>query len=275
MELTILGTAAAEAWPAPFCRCDACQEARRRGGPNLRSRSGAILDNDFKIDFGPDTVMQLIRQGRDLQEVRTLVFTHHHCDHIVPTELEWANANFTNTPPATPIAVYGNEAVIQMLHNEFSHHNASNLDFQPALQAFHPVTTATGDIILPLPADHAPGSFVLRITRAKDGKSLFYGHDSGLYPAETLDALTKAGTLDIAVFDCTFGGKKTANRGHMDIDGVVQMAETLRERGVITPQTHCIASHFSHNGNLMHEELVQAFLPHRIQVAFDGIVIRA
>lgn len=275
MELTILGTAAAEAWPAPFCRCSACQEARRRGGPNLRTRSGALIDDDLKIDFCADTVMQMQRAGRDLAGVRTLVFTHQHSDHIVPTEMEWAAPPFTNTPPQTAIAVYGNAEVMAMLAAQFSNPAKANFAFHPPLEALRPVTTALGDTILPLPADHVKGALTLRITRGRDGKSVFYGHDSGLYPETTLDALGSAGPLDIVLFDCTYGGADPhGNRGHMGISGVVQMAEELRRRGAVTDQTTLVATHFSHNGGLMYEELSAAFLPHGFLVAYDGIMLR-
>ncbi|MES2463650.1 MAG: MBL fold metallo-hydrolase [Armatimonadota bacterium] len=273
MELTIFGTAAAEAWPAPFCRCAPCQEARRRGGPNIRSRSGALLDNDLKIDFSADTVSHMLRTGRDLADVRTLVFTHQHNDHIVPTELAWAAPPFTNTPPQQPIQVFGNATVVEMLTESTSHIKSDYFQVQPAMTPLTPITTPTGDTLLPLPADHAPGSLVLRITRGD--RTLFYGHDSGLYPEETLAALADGPTLDIALFDCTNGGQKTRNRGHMGVDGVAQMAYELRRRGAVTDRTKLIATHFSHNGGLLHEELVEAFLPHGIAVAFDGMVVRA
>ena len=32
MKITYYGTAAAEAWPGVFCRCDACERARAAGG---------------------------------------------------------------------------------------------------------------------------------------------------------------------------------------------------------------------------------------------------
>jgi phosphoribosyl 1,2-cyclic phosphate phosphodiesterase len=273
MELTIFGTAAAEAWPAPFCRCVGCQEARRRGGPNLRTRSGALIDNDLKIDFGPDTVAQMVRTGRDLHDVKTIVFTHQHSDHIVPSELEWMSGPFTNTPPEEPIDIFGNTVVYEMVSSAFDNLLGHNIALKPALQPHVPIVTKTSDTILPLPAEHVEKALVLRITRGE--KTLFWGHDSGLYPTDTLDALQAGPTLDIAVFDTTYGGEKTSNRGHMGVDGVIQMVEELRQRGAITDKTKCIATHFSHNGGLMHEELVETFLPHRIMVAFDGMIVRA
>ena len=146
-----------------------------------------------------------------------------------------------------------------------------NLAFH-LLEPLKPVTTPTGDTVLPMPADHAPGALVLRITR--NGKNIFYGHDSGFYPEATLDALSDGTPLDIALMDCTNGGQPTTNRGHMGVSGVIQMTEELRQRGAITDATRVIATHFSHNGGLLHEELVRAFLPHGIEVAFDGMVVR-
>ncbi len=269
MRLQLLGTAASEGWPAPFCLCDACQEARRRGGLNLRSRSNALLDDDFKIDWGADTLTQLQRTGRHAQGVRTLVFTHQHSDHIVPGELDWARTPFTLTPPA-PIAVYGNAQVLEMLREAFPGEKSSAFEFH-GLESERETVTAAGDSILPLPADHVAGAFTLLIKRGQ--KSLFYGHDSGLYPQPTLAALQAHGALDIVLMDCTSGGQSTSNRGHMGTDGVIQMKQELQKRGAITDKTRVIATHFSHNGKLGHEELMRALLPHEIEVAFDGMLI--
>lgn len=274
MELCILGTAAAEGWPAPFCVCPACEEARRRGGPNLRARSGALIDDDLKIDFNADTVLHMVRSGRHLANVRTLLFTHQHSDHIIPLELQWASAPFTNTPPKEPIAVYGNAQVLELLNAAIPDPAKRNLAFN-LLEPLKEVTTNIGDTVLPMPADHVAGALVLRITRARDGKTVFYGHDSGLYPDATLDTLGQGPPLDIALFDCTYGGQKSSNKGHMGIDGVVRMAEELRRRGAVTEKTKLVATHFSHNGGLLHDELVEAFLPHGIIVAYDGILIRS
>ena len=265
MELLLLGTAAAEGWPAPFCDCPHCQQARVRGGANLRSRSGALLDDDFKIDFNADTLLQMQRARRSLASLKTLVFTHQHSDHFLPQELQWIKPPFSQTPPAQPIALYANSPIISALsENEFFKLHQ--------MEPFQKITTRQGDEILPLPADHVEGALVLRITR--ESKTIFYGHDSGVFPDETLNALSDGTSLDIALLDCTGGGQKTANRGHLDFDGVLQVTQELKTRGAITNHTRVIATHFSHNGGWLHEELTRAFLPHRIEVAFDGMTIQ-
>lgn len=43
MKITYLGTAAAEGFPAMFCNCEYCREAKKLGGKNIRTRSQAII----------------------------------------------------------------------------------------------------------------------------------------------------------------------------------------------------------------------------------------
>jgi phosphoribosyl 1,2-cyclic phosphate phosphodiesterase len=272
MEIVLLGTAAAEGWPAPFCVCRNCEEARKRGGSNIRTRSGALIDDELKIDFCPDTVVQMQRTGRNLSKVKTLLFTHQHSDHLVASELEWAVKPFTQTPPE-PIHTYGNSEVIAEINRAFGKlaDTRKNLVLHEIKAGDH-FTTPTGEEVWAMRADHVQGATVLRIRR--NGKVIFYGHDSGLYPDEALEQLSDGIALDVALLDCTNGSLDVGDRGHMGVNGVVKMVRELRTRGAITDRTRVIATHFSHNGAYLHEELLRAFLPHGIDVAFDGMAIK-
>jgi phosphoribosyl 1,2-cyclic phosphate phosphodiesterase len=176
---------------------------------------------------------------------------------------------YTRTPPGK-VDLWGNAATIQRIRERVPPvaHDALVLHTIEAGDAFE---TAQGDKVLALPAAHAEGAMLFRITRG--GRTLFYGHDSSLYPQATLEALADGRELDIALFDCNHGGARPSNKNHMGIAGVLQMAEALRQSGAITDRTRCIATHFSHNGGVFHEELVRAFLPHRIEVAYDGMLV--
>jgi phosphoribosyl 1,2-cyclic phosphate phosphodiesterase len=271
MEMILLGTAAAEGWPAPFCVCEHCAAARIRGGPNIRTRSGALIDDELKIDFGPDTVAQMQRTGRNLSKLRTIIFTHQHADHMVASELELASTPVTQTPPP-PIELWGNSQVMAEIARQFKDHPERLEAF--VLREFKPgdsFTTAAGDEVNALLADHVAGASVLRIRR--NGKTIFYGHDSGFYPQGTLDALSDGVKLDIALLDCTGGGQTSQNRGHMDCNGVIQTVADLRRCGAVTERTRVIATHFSHNGGSLHEELIKTFLPHGVEAAFDGMLV--
>jgi phosphoribosyl 1,2-cyclic phosphate phosphodiesterase len=271
MELLLLGTAAAEGWPAPFCLCPACETARKLGGPNVRTRSGALIDDELKIDFGPDTVMQLQRTGRNLSRVRTLIFTHQHSDHFTPTELEWAAEPFTLTPPSTgSIELCGNAKVMADIQRTFAD-NKHALPFKyREFKAGDHFTTVAGEEIWAMPAQHVAGACLLRIRR--NGKTILYGHDSGAYPAPTIERLSDGIKLDIALFDCTYGSADN-DHGHLGAPAVVRTAGELRRRGAITDATRVIATHFSHGGKWLHQDLVRYFMPHGIEVAYDGMVV--
>jgi phosphoribosyl 1,2-cyclic phosphate phosphodiesterase len=73
------------------------------------------------------------------------------------------------------------------------------------------------------------------------------------------------------VFDCTFGGQPSNNRGHLGVDGVIEMVSALRTLDVIVDATTVVATHFSHNGGLLHDELIRMFAPHGVNVAHDGV----
>ena len=81
------GTAAAEGWPAVFCRCKYCLEAQRLGGKNIRTRSQAIVNDDLLLDLPPDTYMHKLMNHLDLSRVKYLFVTHFHMDHFYPQEL--------------------------------------------------------------------------------------------------------------------------------------------------------------------------------------------
>ena len=51
MKVLFLGTAAAEGWPAVFCKCDSCMKARKLGGKNIRTRSSCIIDDIYMVEF--------------------------------------------------------------------------------------------------------------------------------------------------------------------------------------------------------------------------------
>ena len=82
MKIHFLGTAASEGIPNPFCRCEHCQQARIRKGKDLRTHSSAIIDDELLIDVAPEFSQQLLRDGLDATEIRSLLFTHTHPDHF-------------------------------------------------------------------------------------------------------------------------------------------------------------------------------------------------
>ena len=104
----------------------------------------------------------------------------------------------------------------------------------------------------------------------KDGKTMLYGHDTGLFVPETMAAL-KGRHLDFVMLDCTCGDEAEGTN-HMGFSDDVIMRDRLRENGNVDDSTKLVITHFSHNGHLLHEELEKLANPEGFDVAYDGVV---
>lgn len=268
MEILLLGTAAAEGWPCPFCTCDACIGARKLGGRNIRSRSGALIDNCVKVDYSADTVSQMQRLGRDLHSITSLIFTHSHHDHFAPYELLYREANHVTVGGLPPLHLYGSAGVMRLLSEALADSPNQTIVFEKPLEPLVEVAAEDGTVILPLPAQHSGDPLLLRLTRG--GRSVFYGHDTGPLPEETVSGLAGV-PLDVVLLDCTYGGVPSNGPGHMGIDDVIATADRLRAAGALHDGTKVVATHFSHNGRLLHAELESRFSASGIAVAYDGM----
>lgn len=126
-------------------------------------------------------------------------------------------------------------------------------------------------VIVPLPASHDPIETCLLFYIEKDGKTLLYGHDGGWFPEETWQWL-QGKRLDLAVLECTVG-QIDYRQSHMNVDAVLETKQRFEEHGMLKPDAHVVVTHFSHNAQLSHSDLVDIFTPHGIQVAYDGMIL--
>ncbi|SDJ99115.1 MBL fold metallo-hydrolase [Sediminibacillus albus] len=265
MKIHLLGSAAAEGVPAIFCRCELCQKAKNLGGKDIRTRTSALVDDNLKIDFPPDTFMHVLREGDKISEFEHLIVTHTHHDHFYPEDIRMRTPGFARNY-GDVLNIYGNEKVVERCRETL----ANELDcFNIApLQAFTTYEIG-GKLITPLKADHKPDEHSFIYFIEKDGKTCLYGHDTGVFPTETFNWLANR-IVDIAILDCTNGliDRKTI---HMNIEAVKDTKAKLAEIGVIHENSKVVATHFSHNCGLLHKDLEKLLVPFGIDVAYDGM----
>ncbi|MFD1673481.1 MBL fold metallo-hydrolase [Alicyclobacillus fodiniaquatilis] len=267
MDVHFYGTAAFEGIPSLFCRCTLCGEARKRGGKNIRSRTSVSIDNELKIDFPPDSFYHMIRDGIDLEEMKDLLFTHSHSDHLYTDDL---NARLPGYAQAAerPIHVYAHDVVLRLCQQAME---APQDKFRfHRIQPFHPVQTQTA-MITPLLASHDPMETCLLYYIEKDGRQILHGHDSGWFPEPTW-AFLKDKQLDLAILECTVG-RSPHRANHMNIDAVLETKAWFDENRVLQPTGKVVVTHFSHNAHLLHEDLAAIFEPDII-VAYDGMTLQ-
>jgi phosphoribosyl 1,2-cyclic phosphate phosphodiesterase len=270
LELAVLGSAAAEGWPALFCDCDVCHEARRRGGRDIRRRTSYRLGEHIAIDWGPDTYAANVALGLDMSVLTDLVVTHRHEDHFVPHELWYRRPGFSQVRPEG-LTVSGSANVIEAVSELVAPGNVLGLRAQ-TMEPYGEYGLAEGVKVAALPAQHAEhDGGCLNFVFTVDGRELLIGHDTGWWAEDVWDAMGQF-SLDVAVIDCTYG-KRPQRSGHLGAEAVVDMKRELVSRGCLKPTCRVIANHFSHNGGWLYAELEAYLGPHGIEVGYDGMVV--
>lgn len=268
MLIKFLGTSAAEGWPALFCQCSSCQKARLLGGKNIRTRSSCIIDDQYMVDFSPDTYMHMITQNIDLTKVRKLIITHSHEDHFYANDLFMRLEPLAYINNMEPLCIYGNETVMKKFND-----TRENRIIDGVLQfneVFPYKTFKAGDaIITPLLANHTKFENCYIYIIELKGKKILYGHDTGIFPKQTWDVL-KEHYFDCIILDCT-NGPTTCGNVHMGFPENIVVKNKLIEYKSVNDETKFIITHFSHNVKLLHDELIQMAKPYGFEVAYDGL----
>lgn len=268
MEIQLLGTAAAEGWPGLFCRCEACGKARKLRGKNIRTRSGALIDDVLKIDFPPDTLHQALTHNVDLACLQALLFTHAHDDHFCLEELQYLGKHFVIPPRNSRLPVYGPPEVMKALSARYGLTDVP-VELRP-LTAWQ--TAQVGNYrVTPILAQHDPAMMCYNyLIEDADGATLLYATDTGWYEDATRNFL-RSTKFDGVVIECTNGPKESDYTGHLGIAQVLALREEWIQSGSLAPESPFVTTHFSHHGGLMHDELEAALAPHKIKPAYDGM----
>lgn len=267
MRIKFLGTAAAEGWPALFCKCEACAKALRLGGKNIRTRSSCVIDDIYMVDFPPDTYMHVLSNRLDLSKIRHLFITHSHSDHFYPQDIHMRKEPYAHIQ-TDPLVVYGNSEVkryYEMADTEEDKNGRVIFQEVYPYRSFH----AGEAEVTPLLADHAKGEDCYIYLIRLGGKVLLYGHDTGYFPEPTWEAL-KGVHIDAMLLDCTDGAGGCRNY-HMGFPAVQSVVDRLARQGCTDEKTVKVVTHFSHNGKLLHDELIALSEPQGILVAYDGM----
>ena len=268
MKLTYLGTAAAEGFPAVFCNCQFCNEARRLGGKNIRTRSQSLINDDMLIDLPPDTYWHFINNGIEGDRIKYLLITHAHQDHFYPSELEMRNGAFAHDMRAPVLRVFGSEVTFKTMDKL-----PRNVEFT----VMSPFVSYDIDSyrVTPLPARHMPGGEPFIYIIENEGKSLLYANDTGYPFEEVFEYIEKNRiTFDMVSFDCTFVNKSVDDNGHhMGFENIGRVIERLRGFGAITDSTVKYVNHFSHNGNPLQQVLEEYALGYGCGVSYDGCAV--
>lgn len=195
MEITLLGTGS----PIPLLE---------RKGTSLVIE----LDDDaVLVDCGPGTVHRLMQYGVPLQDIETLLFTHHHLDH---------NADFFNFAIAgwslgrESLELYGPPETETLLQSMYSVYEAdleyrSRFDYpEPGIYAIEYEQTTDGWTVdadtwraTARAVDHSIETYAYRIEENESGATVVFSGDTRMMTE--LGAF--ASDADVLIQDCCVG----------------------------------------------------------------------
>ncbi len=277
MKFQYLGTAAAEGWPAVFCNCAYCNKARALGGKNIRTRSQAILNDEVLFDFNADTYMHTLNNHLDLSKVHTLLITHSHTDHFYPAELIIRGGCYAHNMKEEKLHIYCNQAVKDYFYTAAECELEKSIEENIIFHVIKPFDTFThrGYKVTALPAKHMKTEDCVNYLVEYEGKTLYYAHDTGMLFDSVYDYFKTQGTvLDFASLDCTCGALIAGEEGgHMGFVDNVKVVEKLKAQHTIDAHTKVIINHFSHNGGMLYDELMEKGKQYGIDVSYDGKVV--
>lgn len=236
MEITLLGTGAADGLPNAFCRCATCADARLAGV--VRTPACALLDGVLLLDAGPSLGPQAAASGVDLGGVTTVLLTHAHHDHLDPSFLlyrSWATDG--------PLVVAGPAPALDRCRPWLA----------PEESVVEFVELTAGDTrrfgvhgVTALPArHHAFGEALLYAVAAPDG-ALLYATDTGPW-VDRAAPLLAGRRLDVVVMEETFGDRADLADDHLTLAAFAAELDRLRALGCVDEATQVVATHLSHH----------------------------
>ncbi len=113
MRLKILESGGLHPTPKPLCKCNMCQEARKKGIPYTRGGCSLYIEDEkILIDTPIDIVNSLNREK--ISEITQVVYTHHHPNHILGAKLfEMMNYDYIKSKAIKKTNVYFPRGVLK------------------------------------------------------------------------------------------------------------------------------------------------------------------
>ena len=282
MHITFLGTGAANGYPEAFCRCENCERARELGGPSLRKRSAALINDDLLIDLGPDAMAAAQMHDVPLTSVRVCLQTHAHADHLDTSHFLSRSPGY-GVVGAPRLHVYASagtlRAAAQRLERDCAPHGFRSPESEARLNLkLHTVEplqpfTAGRYRVLAFPANHDPVEEPLLYAVATEERSLFYGTDTATFSEEVWEGFhAHRCRFDVVILDHTYGPEEPGT-DHLSARQLIAHADRMREEGLLNDGARVFATHIAHEGNPPHPELAAFAEAHGYEVAYDGLTV--
>jgi phosphoribosyl 1,2-cyclic phosphate phosphodiesterase len=270
--MIFLGTAAAALVPNPFCECETCRNTRKVQGLT-RMRSTFLVDKEVLIDMGPDLCAASVRFDAPLSDLQHILVTHTHGDHFCTESVNIISMAHKREKPLNIYVSNGGMEFLKHLGTWF-HSRIHPIAVTP----YQPLQVGSWDVF-PVESNHVDNGFnhalTLNYWMKKDGVSLLYASDCGLYDQKNLDAL-KGANLDYLVMEATDNfDPEPCSPQHLNFRDFYIQLDRFLEYGIIREDTKIYATHLGqdhkHGGKF--QEYFDSVGRYNVTAAKDGMEI--
>ena len=278
MKIKILGSGGGEGFPATFCTCEHCEEARKVKGKSLRSLSQTLIGDDLLIDFPFTTDTNVLKYGLNLGKIQNFLITHAHSDHYVPISISLRGGCFAHNLAYEKAYFFGPKNLEEIYDAVVAPYgNPSEIRKNIGFVVMENQTTyKVGRYeVTALTAIHAPHLGSLNYIIDDGEKSLLYLLDSGYPTKETLDFLKgRNKPFDCVIMDGTMGvAPPKSYIYHMGFEENKSLKKEFLDLGIADGNTRFIVTHITHNQAETHEKIEEIFKGTGIDVAYDGFEV--
>ena len=262
MKITILGSGTSTGVPEYKCECDTCEDARRIGSKNYRTRPSIHIETDGKhlqFDLGPNFMDQIDRNKVDW--IDAVVFTHCHADHVSGTN----DIVMPCRKQQMDMPIYGPEETIRILQRNFDYMFSKDSYQGGGIAHLIPHIVdrkfrIDGCELLPIPVEHAAvQTYGYRID------NFGYIPDVKRLPDSSKNLLRG---IDVLIIDAlSFNSRHPT---HFSVHEAIAVSNDLQPKA--TYFTH-IMHRLDHRYFPVQCEDQNIDLPENVHLAFDGQVI--
>lgn len=278
MKIIVLGSGGF-GYPLAFCDCEYCRKARILGGKNIRKRASLLVNDEMIIDLTPDCQVSMNMYGKDMGKVKFLLQTHTHLDHFDINQFTTLDYKYAIKRKASLMLVCS-ELCLNDIQNKVSKYDKMNLYNDDYLNKINLKTKTLnhGESIIfgtynikAIYCSHDENIGAQLYLIKQNGKTLLYATDTPPITETTLREL-KGEKIDCIFLDESFG-LRDYTFSHLNIKSFDEYINTLKQNRLLNKNCLVYATHLTHDGNPLHEELEQILNKYGYMPAYDGLEI--
>lgn len=278
MKITVLGSSGF-GYPLTFCNCEYCKQARILGGKNIRKRASLLVNDEMIIDLTPDCQTAMNMYHKDMGKVQYLLQTHSHIDHFDINQFSSINPKYGMVRNANLNLICSSLCFkdIQGKLAQFDNIDLFDQEFVKQIK-LEPHSINHGETqeinnytIKAIHCTHDESLGAQNYLIKQNNKTLLYATDTPPLTDIALNELSGE-KINCIFLDESFGTREYMIT-HLNIKGFEDYINKLKSYNLLSENCLIYATHITHDGNPLHDELESILNKFGCHASYDGMEI--